>query len=341
MEVKYPETSSYDLEVWKIMSGFWHPVARVSELNNKPFPVKLLDVSLVIYQINNKTISIALDICPHRGTPLSKGWIERERIICPYHGLEFDKSGQCKRVPASEPHADNCAAIKLTMVNWCERYGLIWVNLSGKPTRPLPNWPTYEDDSFIVVDCESELWNASAGRHAENFNDVAHLSFIHAGTFGNPNDPLIERYKVDKTSAGFNRAFNYNEIDKIDYLSDKSEVVSKIYNYRYTYPFSSELEMKSPDGRVMTIYDSICPESPTTSRIFISLARNYDKDTSDEEITKWQAAVNAEDRWVVESQLPKLLPLNPRSEKHIAADAWSLEFRTGFVKLGISRDNGI
>ena len=73
MEVKYPETSSYDLEVWKIMSGFWHPVARLSELNNKPFPVKLLDVSLVIYQTNNKTISIALDICPHRGTPLSKG----------------------------------------------------------------------------------------------------------------------------------------------------------------------------------------------------------------------------------------------------------------------------
>ena len=28
-------------------------------------------------------------------------------------------------------------------------------------------------------------------------------------------------------------------------------------------------------------------------------------------------------------------------EKHIAADAWSLEFRDGFVRLGISRDNGI
>ena len=82
--------------------------------------------------------------------------------------------------------------------------------------------------------------------------------------------------------------------------------------------------MNSPDGRVMTIYDCICPESPTTSRIFISLARNYDRDTPEKEIQKWQAAVNDEDRWVVESQLPKLLPLSPKTEKHIAADAWSL-----------------
>ena len=341
MPVKYPSHSTYDREVWDVLSGFWHPVARLSDLSNEPFPVKLLDVSLVIYQTEETSISIATDICPHRGAPLSKGRIERKRIICPYHGLEYDKSGQCQRVPASEPHADNCAAIKLTMVNWCEKYGLIWVNLNGKPTKPLPKWAAFEDDNYIVVDCDSELWNASAGRHTENFNDVAHLSFIHSGTFGNPNDPLIERYKVEKTDEGFDRTFTYNEIDKIDYLSDKSEVVPKIYNYRFTYPFASELEMNSPDGRVMTIYDCICPESPTTSRIFISLARNYDRDAPEKEIQKWQAAVNDEDRWVVESQLPKLLPLSPKTEKHIAADAWSLEFRDGFVRLGISRDNGI
>ena len=341
MAILFPEYSTYDLEVWNVLSGFWHPVARKDDLNSKPFSAKLLDIPLVIYQTVNNSISIAVDICPHRGSPLSKGSIERERIICPYHGLEFDKFGQCKRVPASEPHADNCAAIKLTMVNWCERYGLIWANLNGQPTRPLPEWPSLEDDSFQIVNMESEVWNASAGRHAENFNDVAHLSFIHAGTFGNPNDPLIERYKVDKTNVGINRRFNYNQIDRIDFGSDSNVVTPMVYNYKYTYPFSSELAICSPDGRDMAIYDSICPETPTTSRIFISMARNYDKDTPIEELVEFQAAVNEEDRWVIESQLPKLLPLSPKSEKHIAADAWSLEFRTGFVKLGINRDKGL
>ena len=151
MSVKYPSHSTYDREVWDVLSGFWHPVARLSDLSNEPVPVKLLDVSLVIYQTDETSITIATDICPHRGAPLSKGWIERKRIICPYHGLEYDKSGQCQRVPASEPHADNCAAIKLTMVNWCEKYGLIWVNLNGKPTRPLPNWSSFEDDNYICL----------------------------------------------------------------------------------------------------------------------------------------------------------------------------------------------
>ena len=118
MSVKYPSHTTYDRKVWNVLSGFWHPVARLTDLSDKPFSVKLLDVPLVIYQTDERTISIATDICPHRGAPLSKGWIERKRIICPYHGLEYDKSGQCIRVPASEPHADNCAAIKLTTVSY-------------------------------------------------------------------------------------------------------------------------------------------------------------------------------------------------------------------------------
>ena len=111
MQIQYPEYSTYDPEVWKVLSGFWHPVARIGDLDSKPFPVKLLDIPLVIYQTNSKTLSVAVDICPHRGAPLSKGWIERERIICPYHGLEYDHSGQCQRVTASQPQAANCATI--------------------------------------------------------------------------------------------------------------------------------------------------------------------------------------------------------------------------------------
>ena len=70
MPVKYPSHSTYDRKVWDVLSGFWHPVARLSDLSNEPFPVKLLDVALVIYQTEATSISIATDICPHRGAPL-------------------------------------------------------------------------------------------------------------------------------------------------------------------------------------------------------------------------------------------------------------------------------
>jgi nitrite reductase [NAD(P)H] small subunit len=39
----------------------------------------------------------ALDaICPHRGGPLSAGWVENGRVFCPMHGWEFQLgTGAC------------------------------------------------------------------------------------------------------------------------------------------------------------------------------------------------------------------------------------------------------
>ncbi len=340
MAVSFPENSDYDRETWAVLSGFWHPVARIEEIGEKPVGARLLDVPLVLYNTGGGIV-VSTDICPHRGARLSSGWVRNDRLVCPYHGLEFDGTGQCVRVPASEPQLDNCQAIHLDTVKWCERYGIVWVCLSEEPVRALPEWPGLENDDIQVIPMDGALWEASPGRHAENFNDVAHLSFIHAGTFGNPDDPLVERYKVERTDVGLDRTFTYNQVDRDTFNDDTGTVTPMTYAYRYTYPFSSELVISSPDGRDLFIYDCICPVGPTRSLIFITLSRNYDKDQPVQDMIDFQAAVNAEDKWVVESQLPKLVPLDPRKEKHIAADAWSMEFRSGFVKLGLDRSAGL
>ena len=35
------------------------------------------------------------DVCIHRGTALSLGSIERDEIVCPYHGWRYDLQGAC------------------------------------------------------------------------------------------------------------------------------------------------------------------------------------------------------------------------------------------------------
>ena len=341
MAVTFPSDSDYDKDTWNLLAGFWHPVARVEDVRPKELTsAHLLGVPLVLYH-TSIGLAVATDICPHRGARLSKGWMKGDSLVCPYHGLEFDSSGQCERVPASEPHRDNCDSIRLETLSWAEKYGIIWVCLSGEPAIDLPNWAQLSDDTYQVAPMDSAVWDASPGRHAENFNDVAHLSFIHAGTFGNPNDTLIERYQVEKTDTGLNRTFTYNQLDR-DTFEDKSGKVTPMsYGYKYTYPFSSELCIRNPDAQNLVIFDCICPIDPTTSKIFITLARDYDHDQPVADLLEFQTAVNAEDKGVVESQLPKLVPLHPRREKHIAADAWSMEFRSGFVRLGLSRTTGI
>lgn len=43
----------------------------------------------------------ALDnACPHMGGPLGEGCLEGHRVVCPWHGWEFDvRSGACENMP--------------------------------------------------------------------------------------------------------------------------------------------------------------------------------------------------------------------------------------------------
>jgi nitrite reductase (NADH) small subunit len=44
----------------------------------------------------------ALDnVCPHRGGPLGQGMIEGDKIVCPWHGWQFDaKTGAVGHAPS-------------------------------------------------------------------------------------------------------------------------------------------------------------------------------------------------------------------------------------------------
>ena len=87
-----PRNNTFSENDWHILSGFWHPVAFAKDIKDSPVSAKLLDVDLVIYRTSNG-ISVAKDICPHRGTKLSNGWVSNDNLVCPMHGLCFDSVG--------------------------------------------------------------------------------------------------------------------------------------------------------------------------------------------------------------------------------------------------------
>ena len=36
-------------------------------------------------------------LCPHEDGPLADGWIERDAVVCPWHGFDFDlATGACR-----------------------------------------------------------------------------------------------------------------------------------------------------------------------------------------------------------------------------------------------------
>jgi hypothetical protein len=49
------------------------------------------------------------DLCIHRGARLSLGWVSIDKLVCQYHGWEYDVNGVCVRIPA---HPDQKPPIK-------------------------------------------------------------------------------------------------------------------------------------------------------------------------------------------------------------------------------------
>ena len=62
--------------------------------------VRIHDRALALFNIQGQYYLID-DVCPHRGAPLSEGFIEGGEVTCPWHGAQFDlRTGEVLSPPA-------------------------------------------------------------------------------------------------------------------------------------------------------------------------------------------------------------------------------------------------
>lgn len=118
------------------LRDYWHPVARSEDVGDKPFAARLLDKRLVLYRSGDRVVAFE-DLCIHRGTPLSLGWVEGEHLVCAYHGWAYGADGACVRIPSLPPEQGIPRKARATAFNAEERYGLVWVCLAEEPRLPV------------------------------------------------------------------------------------------------------------------------------------------------------------------------------------------------------------
>ena len=322
----------------EILSSFWHPVALVSEITDKPFPACLLDVALVLYRTSGG-ITVSHDICPHRGTRLSRGWVSDDRLVCPMHGLAFDGEGACRSIPSAPVRETPISGrLSLRTVQSVERYGLVWACLSGQPAWPLPEWPAIGIGLPDTLHLQPETWHAAASRHVENFNDVAHFPFVHRNSFGGAPAAPLAPLAVRTTQSGL--AFEFPHVEAENIYADGSVRPGRsvTYEYELTFPFSTLLRIRQDDGtKCEYLADTVCPVSATQSRIFQMVSESTGR-PDPEYWLRDMHLVNEEDRRLVEEQRPEMLPLDLRDEGHIPADVVSIQYRSALVsRFGLGR----
>jgi phenylpropionate dioxygenase-like ring-hydroxylating dioxygenase large terminal subunit len=163
--------------------GQWFIACRSEALRDRPLPVKLRGVPLVLFRGADGGPAALEDRCPHRNAPLSAGRVRAGRLECAYHGWQFGPEGACVAVPglASPPGARAARASAFACV---EQDGHVWVLSTGgvEPRVPPPRFPHLGDPGYTTVRREIEV-RSTLFRALENVLDVPHTAFLHRGLF--------------------------------------------------------------------------------------------------------------------------------------------------------------
>ena len=128
----------------------WHPVSYSHEIkSDKPFGTILLDEPVVIWRTSDGTPYAMRDLCIHRGTALSLGWIKDDCLVCPYHAWQYDKNGACVLIPQAK-EIEIPSKAKTPRYHCQEKFGIIWVALKD-PEFELPDVPEFENDKSRIA----------------------------------------------------------------------------------------------------------------------------------------------------------------------------------------------
>src|ERR1700730_7109914 len=77
----------------------WYPAAWSRDVAYSLTARRILGQRVVLYRTGTGAIAALEDACPHRLAPLSMGRLKGDAVECGYHGMTFDGSGQCVRIP--------------------------------------------------------------------------------------------------------------------------------------------------------------------------------------------------------------------------------------------------
>lgn len=177
----------------------WYIAARSDELHEKPLPVTLFGLPLVLFRDGRGTASAFLDRCPHRNVPLSMGRVVGGQLECSYHGWRFDGSGECRAVPSLTDGSD-ARSRSATAFPTLERDGYVWVvPIAGeRPDHEPYRFRHLDDPGYATV---RHAVDSPATLHAtlENALDVPHTQFLHRGLFRNESRGIKVEARVKRT----------------------------------------------------------------------------------------------------------------------------------------------
>ena len=325
------------------LRNHWYVAASVSEIGRTPLSRTILGEPIVFFRTEEGTAVALEDRCAHRHLPLSMGKLIGDNLQCRYHGLRYDKSGRCIRIPGQDivPQTARVRSYPLA-----ERYGWLWIWM-GDPALADPAKIT---DFHWLDDPE---WGAKTSYlHVkanwllivDNLLDLTHLAFVHETTIGttalaehasvkltrNGDNVVVTRWTIDHPAppsfvriAGFTT--NVDRWQIIDFLPP---ALLRL-DVGATPTGTGAPEGRRVGGLSMRNLNAITPETETSSHYFWGQAHDFDHSNASltERIFDQIQTAFYEDVEVLNAQQRNLDIFAPRSQIDITADAGTIQAR--------------
>lgn len=179
-----------------LVKNTWYIVGLSGDFENSVLHGQVVaERPIVLWRTGEGRLVAFDDRCCHKRMPLSAGkLVDGGLLQCAYHGLCYDASGACVRVPA-HPDGHIPPQAKLREIPVMEQDGLVWVwpgdRARAQGTMPprtpevvSPDWDTADVKGPVPVPTNSLLL-------IENLLDITHFFPLHDGNIGDVENSRI------------------------------------------------------------------------------------------------------------------------------------------------------
>jgi vanillate O-demethylase monooxygenase subunit len=321
----------------------WYVACTPDEIDGKPLGRQICGERIVLFRGVDGKVAALDDFCPHRGAPLSLGFVRDGALVCGYHGLAMGCDGRTVGMPGQR--VGGFPPIRSFPV--IERYGFVWIWPGEAEPASLHHLPWGESAEWAYggglyhVGCDYRLM-------IDNLMDLTHETYVHSTSIGQKEideAPVKTRVEGDqvvtsrymegvKAPPFWQMALRGNGLPD-DATVDRWQVC------RFTLPSHVLIEVgvalagqggyDAPDTAKVSsiVVDFITPETETSHWYFWGMARRFavaDKALT-ETIRAGQGTIFSEDMEMLQRQQQNLLRYPDRRLLKLNIDAGGVRSR--------------
>ncbi len=226
--------------------GWYFVATRKAVLKDGLIQQAWMGENVVVWYDTDGRVCVAEAICPHLGSDLGPeggGSVCDGRLVCPFHGFEFDTTGQCVATPFAAPPR----SARLRVFETREFVGLIfaWWGIDDRPAQwSLPADPP-EQSGWSDIAVRTLRFAGHPQETTENSVDLAHLRYVH----GYDNVDRVEPLSIDgpyfRSRFDFRRARNIVGNVSLNFdISADTHIFGLGYSYVEIVEHSIDMEMR-------------------------------------------------------------------------------------------------